>query len=271
MKHRLEAHLHSALTDDFSRDFPSWREVWAGRELSGIRGNHCAIASPSSHARATFTNIGVLAAVIATRTFLSWSVSGISADEAMQRLIEGNNRFLQGSARFPIVCKETLADLAKGQQPYATILGCSDSRVPPELIFDAGLGELFIIRVAGNLISPEVMGSTVADADLHTPLFVVLGHEGCGAVTAAVDSKLDAVGHQSRIQILVDNILPGLPEFDPRATPEERLAQAVEANVRWSMHQLLETPEARRGVQEGRGKLVGAMYEIASGRVRFLQ
>jgi carbonic anhydrase len=239
--------------------------------LSGIRGNHCAIASPSSHARATFTNIGVLAAVIVTRTFLSWSLPSISADEAMQRLIEGNNRFLQGSARFPIVCKETLADLARGQQPYATILGCSDSRVPPELIFDADFGELFIIRVAGNVISPEVMGSMqYAGAHLHTPLFVVLGHEGCGGVKAAMDSKLDAVEHQSRIQILVDNILPGLPEFDPRATPEERLAQAVEANVRWSMHQLLETPEARRGVQEGRWKLVGAVYEIASGGVRFL-
>jgi carbonic anhydrase len=196
----------------------------------------------------------------------------ISADEAMQRLIEGNNRFLQGSARFPTVCKETLADLARGQQPYATILGCSDSRVPPELIFDSDLGELFIIRVAGNVCSPEVMGSMqYAGAHLHTPLFVVLGHEGCGAVKAAVDSKLDAVEHQSRIQVLVNNILPGLPEFDPQAAPPERLAQAVEANVRWSMHQLLETPEGRRAVEEERAKLVGAVYEIASGRVRFLQ
>ena len=246
--------------------------MWAGRELCGIRGNHCAIASPSSHATATFTNIGVLAAVIVPRIFLSWSLPSISADEAMQRLVEGNNRFLQDSARFPLVCKETLAELARGQQPYATILGCSDSRVPPELIFDADFGELFIIRVAGNVISPEVMGSMqYAGAHLHTPLFVVLGHEGCGAVTAAMDSKLDAVEHRSRIQILVDNILPGLPEFDPQATPEERLAQAVEANVRWSMHQLLDIPEAMRGVHDGRVKLVGAVYEIASGHVRFLQ
>ena len=126
--------------------------------------------------------------------------------------------FVKASARFPTVCKETLADLARGQQPYATILGCSDSRVPPELIFDANFGELFIIRVAGNVISPEVMGSMqYAGAHLHTPLFVVLGHEGCGAVKAAVDSKLDAIEHRSRIQILVDNILPGLPEFDPQA------------------------------------------------------
>jgi carbonic anhydrase len=196
----------------------------------------------------------------------------ISADEAMRRLIEGNNRFIQGRVRFPTVCKETLADLARGQKPYATILGCSDSRVPPELIFDADLGELFIIRVAGNVISPEVMGSMqYASAHLHTPLFVVLGHEGCGAVRAAVDSKLDSVEQQSHIQVLVNNILPGLPEFHPQASPQERLTLAVEANVRWSMHQLLETPEGKRAVQEERAKLVGAVYEIASGGVRFLQ
>jgi carbonic anhydrase len=196
----------------------------------------------------------------------------ISANEAMRRLIEGNNRFIQGLVRFPTVCKETLADLARGQKPYATILGCSDSRVPPELIFDADLGELFIIRVAGNVISPEVMGSMqYAGAHLHTPLFVVLGHEGCGAVKAAVDSKLDSVEQQSLIQVLVNNILPGLPEFHPQASPQERLTLAVEANVRWSMHQLLETPEGKRAVQEERAKLVGGVYEIASGGVRFLQ
>jgi carbonic anhydrase len=194
-----------------------------------------------------------------------------SADEALRRLIEGNTRFLQGNARFSAARKETLAELARGQQPYATILGCSDSRVPPELVFDADFGELFIIRVAGNVISPEVMGSMqYAGAHLRTMLFVVLGHEGCGAVKAAVESKRSGLEHQSRIQILVDNILPGLPEFDPQATPQERLAQAVEANVRWSMHQLLETPEGRRAIELG-AKLVGAVYEIATGQVRFLQ
>ncbi len=195
----------------------------------------------------------------------------ITADEALQRLIEGNSRFREGNAHFPTVCKETLADLAKGQHPYATILGCSDSRVPPELIFDADFGELFIVRVAGNVISPEVMGSMqYAGAHLHTPLFVVLGHEGCGAVNAAVNSKHGDIEHLARIQLLVDNILPGLPELDPQASPQQQLAQAVEANVRWSMHQVMETPEAKRAIHEERAKLVGAVYEIASGHVRFL-
>ena len=82
-----------------------------------------------------------------------------TADEALQRLIDGNLRFLRGEARFPTVQKEILTDLAQGQRPYATILGCSDSRVPPELLFDAGFGKLFIVRVAGNVLSPEIAGS----------------------------------------------------------------------------------------------------------------
>ena len=194
----------------------------------------------------------------------------ITAGEALQRLTEGNQRFLAGQAHFPTVCKETLADLAKGQRPYATILGCSDSRVPPELIFDANFGELFIVRVAGNVVSPEVMGSLqYAGSHLRTPLFLVLGHEGCGAVKAALDSKLHDVQHRSRIQLLVDTIVPGLPDFDDTAS-EHQLAVAVEANVRWSIRQLAESPEGRLAITEGRAKIVGAVYEIISGRVRFL-
>jgi len=193
-----------------------------------------------------------------------------TADEALEKLIAGNQRFLAGTTHFPTVYKETLADLARGQHPYATILGCSDSRVPPELIFDANFGELFIVRVAGNVVSSEVMGSVqYAGSHLRTPLFVVLGHEGCGAVKAALDSKLHDVQHRSRIQLLVDTIVPGLPDFDDTAS-EQQLAVAVEANVRWSIRQLAESPEGRLAITEGRAKIVGAVYEIASGRVRFL-
>lgn len=104
----------------------------------------------------------------------------ITADEALRRLLEGNERFRQGVAHPPVFRRELLADLAQGQHPYATILGCSDSRVPPEWIFDAGLGELFVVRVAGNVLSAEVAGSLqYAGAHLQTPLLVILGHEGC--------------------------------------------------------------------------------------------
>jgi carbonic anhydrase len=198
--------------------------------------------------------------------------SSISADEALRRLLAGNERFLNGQAHFPTVCKETLADLARGQSPYATILGCADSRVPPELIFDANFGELFIVRVAGNVVSPEVMGSLqYAGAHLHTPLFVVLGHEGCGAVKAALDSKLHDVQHQSRIQILVNNIAPGLAGLDETLPSDQLVSDAVEANVRWSMRQLRESPEGARALEDGRAHLVGAVYEIATGRVRLVK
>jgi len=161
-------------------------------------------------------------------------------------------------------------DLAKGQQPFATILGCSDSRVPPELIFDANFGELFIVRVAGNVISPEVMGSLqYAGAHLRTPLFVVLGHEGCGAVKAALEHKFARRGHLSRIQNLVDCIVPGLKEIDSQGSEQQQLSMAVEANVRWSMHQILETAEGQNAIKAG-AKLVGAIYEITSGHVRLL-
>jgi carbonic anhydrase len=194
-----------------------------------------------------------------------------TAEEALARLKRGNARFLGGKSRFPRLQKQVLAELAKGQQPYATILGCSDSRVPPELVFDAGFGELFIVRVAGNVISPEVMGSLqYAGVHLHTPLFVVLGHEGCGAVQAALAAKLHGKRERARIALLLQNILPGLKGIGAELGPEDLLDAAVEANVRWSMHQMLETPEGKARIEEGVMKLVGAVYELKTGRVRFL-
>src|SRR6186997_661893 len=123
-----------------------------------------------------------------------------TADEVLKRMREGNERFVTGRARFPTIQKDVLAELAKGQQPYATILGCSDSRVPPELVFDAGFGELFVVRVAGNVLGPAILGTLqYAGSHLNTQLFVVLGHEGCGAVEAAVATKYHGVKALSRI------------------------------------------------------------------------
>ncbi len=195
----------------------------------------------------------------------------ISADEALQRLIAGNERFLQGKARLSGLPQETLAKLARGQQPFATILGCSDSRVPPEWIFDAGLGELFVVRVAGNVLSPEVAGSLqYAGVHLQTPLLVVLGHEGCGAIEATLATMYQGVQQHSRIQLLVDSILPGLEGLDAELAPAVRLAQAVELNVRFTLRTILGSPEGRARQVEGRMKYVGAVYEIETGRVRFL-
>jgi carbonic anhydrase len=194
-----------------------------------------------------------------------------TADQALARLVAGNERFVSGQARFPTVQKEVLAELARAQRPYATILGCSDSRVPPELVFDAGFGELFIVRVAGNVIAPEIMGTLqYAGIHLRTPLFVVLGHDGCGAVEAALAVKYHAASQPERIALLLENIMPGLHDLPTDMPPREQLQAAVEANVRWSMHQVLETPEGKARAAEGTVKLVGAVYELETGHVRFL-
>ena len=195
-----------------------------------------------------------------------------TAEEALDRLKAGNARFVSGRARFPTVQKEVLAELARGQQPYATVLGCSDSRVPPELLFDAGFGELFVIRVAGNVLGPSIKGTLqYAGAHLHTPWFVVLGHEGCGAVDAAIGEKFHGARHRSRIALLLKYIEPALEGLDQKLPPQALLSAAVEANVRWTIRQVLESPEGRARAAKGDIKLVGAVYDLASGRVRFLQ
>lgn len=197
--------------------------------------------------------------------------TAFSGDEALARLKEGNERFVSGHAKFPTVQKEVLAELAKGQHPFATILGCSDSRVPPELVFDAAFGELFVIRVAGNVLGPSIEGTIqYAGMHLHTPLFVVLGHEGCGAVEAAVAEKYSGAHFHSRIALLLENILPALEHLDPKLPPAELLSAAVEANVRWTMQQVRESPEAKARGKDDQVKMVGAVYDIATGRVRFL-
>ena len=195
-----------------------------------------------------------------------------SAEEALARLKEGNTRFIAGQARFQTVQKDVLAELAKGQQPYATILGCSDSRVPPELVFDAGFGELFVIRVAGNVLGPSIMGTLqYAAAHLKTPLFVVLGHDHCGAVHAAIDSKFHGARHKRRIEVLLENILPALENLDGNLPEELLMHSAVEANVRHTVQQLLMTPEAKTNMSGSNMMLVGAIYDIESGEVRFLE
>jgi carbonic anhydrase len=199
------------------------------------------------------------------------TAAALTAEQVLARLAAGNERFVRGEARFPTVQKDILAELAKGQQPYATIIGCSDSRVPPELVFDAGFGELFVIRVAGNVISPEVVGTMqYAAVHLRTPLFLVLGHEGCGAVQAALAAKFRGTRERSRIERLLGNITPGLEDVSADASEQDQLKAGVEANVRWSMRQIMDMPEAQARAAEGAMKLVGAVYELTTGCVRFL-
>jgi carbonic anhydrase len=192
-----------------------------------------------------------------------------SADDALARLISGNERFVSGRPQ-PRPSGPDV-ELVAAQRPFATVVGCSDSRVPPELLFDVGFGDLFVIRVAGNTILPAVMGSIqYAAVHLRTPLLLILGHEGCGAVTAALAALHRGAVEKSRIQILLESIKPGLQGIPADTPQEELLRQGVEANVRWAMHQLLDTPEGRARLAEGHFKLVGGVYELATGHVRLL-
>ena len=194
-----------------------------------------------------------------------------TADDALTRLMEGNDRFVRGRPQFHNVHAELLADLAQGQRPCTTVLGCSDSRVAPEIVFDAAFGDLFVIRVAGNVLGPAIMGTLqYAGRHLCTPLFVVLGHEGCGAVHAALEERLRGAQHHSRIAKLLEYIAPALDDIDLSLPPQTLLSAAVESNVRMSMRLLFESPEGKVRLQQGDMKLVGAVYDIATGRVRFL-
>jgi carbonic anhydrase len=148
---------------------------------------------------------------------------------------------------------------------------CSDSRVPPELIFDVGFGELFTIRVAGNVIAEDVVDSLqYAVRHLRTPLIVVLGHEKCGAVSATVEETINKPTDPEHIGALIRLIKPGLGNLDLKADRATLISAAVEANVRWSMHQLVTLPAAARAMREGRVTHVGGVYELGTGCVRFI-
>jgi carbonic anhydrase len=194
-----------------------------------------------------------------------------NAAQALDWLKEGNLRFASGRPRHAHEAASWRKHLKAGQQPFATILACSDSRVPPELVFDQGFGELFVIRVAGNIVSTDVLGSLqYAIRHLHTPLVVVMGHESCGAVTAAVDA-LAGRGKEPRfIAALVAAIEPGLKGLPAGLEGADRVHAAVEANVRWSMRQLANIAERKLALKTKKTVLVGAVYDIATGTVRFL-
>lgn len=193
------------------------------------------------------------------------------AKEALRRLIAGNKRFVAEQPVHSRTGKERRKELAGGQQPFAAVLGCSDSRVIPEIAFDQGLGDLFVVRVAGNVVAADVLGSLqYAGWHLNVPLLVVLGHEGCGAVAAALDAKTKRGKGPEHIETLVGLIEPGLKDLDPKLKGAARLDAAVEANVRRSMAQLADNRDIKTALEEKRFEIAGAVYQLETGSVRFL-
>lgn len=190
----------------------------------------------------------------------------VTADSVLAELSAGNAHHVAHRYRHPHATAERQRQLASGQNPHAEILSCSDSRVPPELIFDQGLGDLFVVRVAGNVASDTEVGSLEYGAEhLHVPLLVVLGHQGCGAVTAAVEGG----GAEGHLGALVNLLRPAIEKT--RGLPGDAVENAVKANVEMVVKQLrTSTPVLAELVSQGKLKVVGAVYSLDTGKVTWL-
>jgi carbonic anhydrase len=194
-----------------------------------------------------------------------------NADQALAMLREGNMRFVSGKVQRPNSDAARRAETASGQAPFAIVLSCADSRVPVELAFDRGVGDVFVIRVAGNVADTDEIGTIeYGVGHLHSPLVVVMGHSSCGAVNAVASG---AEVHGS-IPGLVDNIIPAVEWVKanrPELTGDALVTAAIEANVWQSIDDLLsESQEVRTAVESSGVKVVGAVYDLATGRVRFM-
>ncbi len=187
-------------------------------------------------------------------------------DEAMKRLMEGNRRYAANKAVHPNVTESRRLEVAKGQKPFAMILGCVDSRVPPELVFDGGLGDLFVIRTAGQALDEAVLGSLeFGVAELHIPLLVVLGHEKCGAVKATIETIEKKVLAEAHIRMLVEAIRPAVEKV--KGQSGDLLDNAVRANVELIVKRLKSSPVLAEAVKDGKLKIVGARYALETGVV----
>jgi carbonic anhydrase len=199
----------------------------------------------------------------------------VSAREALTRLREGNRRFVSDERKLDVFASHTRREaLAAGQQPFAIVLGCSDSRVPAEVIFDQGLGDLFVIRVAGNIVAPSQVGSVeFAASRFGARLVVVLGHTQCGAVQAALEEAATAAPQSTNIKSIVDLIRPSIETvlaLAPAGDTSRVLDQAIRANVRASADHLRHgSPLLEQLIQSSGLLVVGAEYSLETGQVDF--
>ena len=194
----------------------------------------------------------------------------LNADQALQELMEGNKRYVVSKPTRPDQTAEYRTEVAKGQHPFAVIVGCSDSRVPPEIVFDQGLGDLFVIRVAGNVVDDEALGSIeYAAEEFKLPLVVVLGHERCGAVKATIDALEKGGEVPGHIKSLVEAIKPSVEKAKEQTG--DLLDNAVRANVQRVVAQLKTTePILSELVSTSKIRIVGARYDLDSGTVELI-
>jgi len=198
-----------------------------------------------------------------------------TAVSALEYLMAGNRRFRDSGGRWgAVVGPDLRRKLTEGQSPFAIVLGCADSRVPVEMIFDCGPGDLFVIRVAGNVVAPSITGSVeFAATQFNTRLVVVLGHTGCGAVMTTIQAlRESAAAHSPSLEDIVERIRPTVAPLlaDERLAPDALIARAVQANICASVAQLqADSHILARLVQVDGLHIVGAEYSLASGKVDF--
>ena len=190
--------------------------------------------------------------------------------EPLARLFEGNKLFVADTLSKKDIGQARREQLTKGQHPFATVITCSDSRVAPEYIFDQGLGDIFVIRVAGNVVEPTTLGSIEYGVEhLHTPLLVIMGHSQCGAVTAAYDVKGEPEGN---IGAILKKIVPAI-ETAKKAHKgkDETVELAIQENVRNTYEDIMKSPVVNHLVHEGKLKVVAAEYQLKNGKVETIE
>lgn len=197
------------------------------------------------------------------------AATNLTADQALTRLIAGNKRFIAGKTSGLDRSLSRLQEVAKGQNPFAVLLSCADSRVPVELVFDQGLGDLFVTRVAGNFMDDNLLGSMeFATSVLGAPLIVVLGHERCGAVQAAVSAVKEGKSFPGHLQKFVDAIRPAVESIKDQ--PGDIVENAIKANVLRQVERLQRSqPLLAKLVEANKLKVVGGRYDLDTGEVTF--
>lgn len=197
-------------------------------------------------------------------------MGNISGNEALQLLKEGNKRFTTGNPKVKDIGKNRRDELlSKGQKPFAIIVSCSDSRVPPELIFDQALGDLFVIRTAGNIVDSIAVGSIEYGVEhLGSPLLVIMGHSNCGAVKATVDGG-EAPGC---IAAIVDKITPSVQKAKSAGVAGDELYEtSCLENIKATINEIMESHIVQHFIKDGKLTVIGAKYHLDSGEVEFLQ
>lgn len=247
------------------------------RTLGAVIGSHWLVLSavsallcggvPDTRAEAAKAASAPHISAPATAAASKTKSTALTADQALQRLMEGNGRYVAGKATHPDQTSERRVELASGQSPLAIVLTCSDSRVAPELFFDQGLGSLFVIRNAGNVLDDHVIGSMeYAVEHLHVSLIVVVGHEKCGAVSAAVAGG-EASGH---IRSVMDSIAPAVEKT--KNLPGDKIDNTVRAHAQRAVEILGHVePVLKEAASESKLQIVAARYDLTTGQIQILK